>query len=120
MAVSRAAGEGLWEWRFLRGEKRTRRLSRLTASARLDPAVEPDGPTEPPRLVVKEPAKLKGSLVEKGLAWQETFDFGKGGARAFQLPSVGLLQAPPATELKRTREELEANAQTLQKKREDF
>ncbi|HEV8530071.1 MAG TPA: DNA translocase FtsK 4TM domain-containing protein, partial [Methylomirabilota bacterium] len=43
---------------------------------RLDPAVEPDEPADPPRLVVKEPAKLKGSLVEKGLAWQETFDFG--------------------------------------------
>ncbi|HWN55639.1 MAG TPA: DNA translocase FtsK 4TM domain-containing protein, partial [Methylomirabilota bacterium] len=87
---------------------------------RIDPAVEPDEPAEPPRLVVKEPAKLKGSLVEKGLAWQETFDFGKGGARAFQLPPVGLLQAPPATELKRTREELEANAQILKRKLEDF
>jgi len=87
---------------------------------RIDPAVEPDEPAEPPRLVVKEPAKLKGSLVEKGLAWQETFDFGKGGARAFQLPPVGILQAPPATELKRTREELEANAQILKRKLEDF
>jgi S-DNA-T family DNA segregation ATPase FtsK/SpoIIIE len=90
------------------------------APGRIDPAVEPDEPAEPPRLVVKEPAKLKGSLVEKGLAWQETFDFGKGGARAFQLPPVGLLQAPPATELKRTREELEANAQILKRKLEDF
>ena len=90
------------------------------APGRIDPAVEPDEAAEPPRLVVKEPAKLKGSLVEKGLAWQETFDFGKGGARAFQLPPVGLLQAPPATELKRTREELEANAQILKRKLEDF
>ncbi|HYR41129.1 MAG TPA: DNA translocase FtsK 4TM domain-containing protein [Methylomirabilota bacterium] len=90
------------------------------APGRIDPAVEPDEAAEPPRLVVKEPAKLKGSLVEKGLAWQETFDFGKGGARAFQLPAVGLLQAPPATELKRTREELEANAQILKRKLEDF
>ena len=90
------------------------------APGRIDPAVEPDEPAEPPRLVVKEPAKLKGSLVEKGLAWQETFDFGKGGARAFQLPPVGILQAPPATELKRTREELEANAQILKRKLEDF
>ena len=47
--------------------------------------------------MVKEPPKPKGSLVEKGLAWQETFDFGKGGARAFQLPPVGLLQAAPAS-----------------------
>src|SRR5436309_3399506 len=90
------------------------------AAPRLDPAIAPDEPLEPPRLVVKEPAKLKGSLVEKGLAWQETFDFGKGGARAFQLPPVGILQAPPATELKRTREELEANAQILKRKLEDF
>ncbi|PYM44459.1 MAG: cell division protein FtsK [Candidatus Rokuibacteriota bacterium] len=36
------------------------------APGRIDPAVEPDEPAEPPRLVVKEPAKLKGSLVEKG------------------------------------------------------
>jgi len=90
------------------------------AAPRLDPAVAPDEPVEAPRLVVKEPPKPKGSLVEKGLAWQETFDFGKGGARAFQLPPVGLLQAAPASELKRTREELEANAQTLRKKLEDF
>jgi S-DNA-T family DNA segregation ATPase FtsK/SpoIIIE len=90
------------------------------AAPRLDPAIAPDEPLEPPRLVVKEPPKPKGSLVEKGLAWQETFDFGKGGARAFQLPPVGLLQAAPAAELKRTREELEANAQTLKKKLEDF
>ena len=74
----------------------------------------------PPPLVVKEPAKLKSGLVEKGLAWQETFDFGKGGAQAFQLPPVGLLAPPPASELKRTREELEANANTLKRKLQDF
>ena len=90
------------------------------AAARLDPAVAADEPEEMPKLVVKEPPKPKGSLVEKGLAWQETFDFGKEGARAFQLPPVGLLQAPPSSELKRTREELETNAQTLRKKLEDF
>ncbi len=118
-AMWKAAGERLSILRFFGGGRKAA-ASRPATSARLDPAVEPEGPSEPPRLVVKEPAKLKGSLVEKGLAWQETFDFGKGGARAFQLPSVGLLQAPPATELKRTREELEANAQTLKKKLEDF
>ena len=117
--MSRAAGARLSLLRFFGGGKKPA-SSRPAPSARLDPAVEPEAASEPPRLVVKEPAKLKGSLVEKGLAWQETFDFGKGGARAFQLPSVGLLQAPPATELKRTREELEANAQTLKKKLEDF
>ncbi len=74
----------------------------------------------PPRLVVKEPPKAKSGLAEKGLAWQETFDFGKGGAEAFKLPAVGLLTAPPASSLQRTREELEANAQTLKKKLHDF
>src|SRR5712664_1522116 len=74
----------------------------------------------PPRLVVKEPPKAKSSLSDKGLAWQETFDFGKGGAEAFKLPAVGLLTAPPASSLQRTREELETNAQTLKKKLHDF
>ena len=69
---------------------------------------------------MKEPANLKSTLVDKGLAWQETFDFGKGGAQAFQLPAVGLLAPPPASELKRTREELEANAATLKRKLQDF
>jgi len=118
--MSRAAGDRLSALPFFGGGGKAVAGSRSAPAGRLDPAVEPQGPAEPPRLVVKEPAKLKGSLVEKGLAWQETFDFGKGGARAFQLPSVGLLQAPPATLLKRTREELEANAQTLKKKLEDF
>jgi DNA segregation ATPase FtsK/SpoIIIE, S-DNA-T family len=81
------------------------------------PAVEVD---LPPRLVVKEPPKAKSGLAEKGLAWQETFDFGKGGAEAFKLPAVGLLTAPPASSLQRTREELETNAQTLKKKLHDF
>ena len=110
--MSQAVGQRLF------GEKKA--AGPKVAAPRLDPAIAPDDPTEPPRLVVKEPPKPKGSLVEKGLAWQETFDFGKGGARAFQLPPVGLLQAAPASELKRTREELEANAQTLRKKLEDF
>ena len=74
----------------------------------------------PPRLVVKEPPKAKSSLSDKGLAWQETFDFGKGGAESFKLPAVGLLTAPPASSLQRTREELETNAQTLKKKLHDF
>jgi S-DNA-T family DNA segregation ATPase FtsK/SpoIIIE len=73
-----------------------------------------------PPLVVKQPASPKSSLMEKGLAWQETFDFGEGNARAFQLPPVGLLAAPPASQRERTREELEANASTLKKKLQDF
>jgi DNA segregation ATPase FtsK/SpoIIIE, S-DNA-T family len=75
---------------------------------------------EPPPLVVMEPRLPKGRLIEQGLAWQETFDFGKGGAESFQLPPVGLLKAPPASELKRTREELQENADTLRRKLADF
>jgi len=80
----------------------------------------PERAFSPPPLIVKEPAKPKSTLAEKGLAWQETFDFGSGGAQSFQLPPVGLLQAPPASALNRTREELEANAATLKKKLADF
>ena len=80
----------------------------------------PERAFTPPPLIVKEPAKPKSTLAEKGLAWQETFDFGSGGAQSFQLPPVGLLQAPPASALNRTREELEANAATLKKKLADF
>jgi DNA segregation ATPase FtsK/SpoIIIE, S-DNA-T family len=75
---------------------------------------------EPPPPVVVEPAKLRGRLMEQGLAWQETFDFGKGGAQAFQLPPVGLLKPPPAEELRRTREELQDNAEVLRRKLQDF
>ncbi|MBI3108698.1 MAG: DNA translocase FtsK 4TM domain-containing protein [Candidatus Rokubacteria bacterium] len=81
---------------------------------------EDSEPTAPPPFVVKEPPRPRAGLVEKGLAWQETFDFGTGGARSFQLPAVGLLAAPPATGLQRTREELEANANTLKRKLQDF
>jgi S-DNA-T family DNA segregation ATPase FtsK/SpoIIIE len=82
------------------------------------PATEPAA--APPPFVVKEQPKVKSGLADKGLAWQETFDFGKGGAEAFKLPAVGLLAAPPASSLQRTREELEGNAQTLKKKLHDF
>ncbi|PYM34569.1 MAG: hypothetical protein DME15_08705, partial [Candidatus Rokuibacteriota bacterium] len=70
--------------------------------------------------VVVEPSRPRGRLAEQGLAWQETFDFGKGGAKSFQLPPVGLLKAPPASELKRTREELQENAETLRKRLQEF
>jgi DNA segregation ATPase FtsK/SpoIIIE, S-DNA-T family len=111
------------------------RLSRARAagakpapSAALPPSVaaERDGALDgvaesgPPPLVVKEPPKPKPGLVEKGLAWQETFDFGAGSAQLFQLPPIGLLAAPPASELRRTRDELEQNASTLKKKLQDF
>ncbi|HEY7538949.1 MAG TPA: DNA translocase FtsK 4TM domain-containing protein [Methylomirabilota bacterium] len=72
-----------------------------------------------PPLVV-EPARPRGRLAEQGLAWQENFDFGGGGVAAFQLPPVGLLKVPPASELKRTREELQENAETIRRKLQDF
>jgi len=70
--------------------------------------------------VVVEPARPRGRLAEQGLAWQENFDFGGGGVAAFQLPPVGLLKVPPASELKRTREELQENAETIRRKLLDF
>jgi len=75
---------------------------------------------EPTLPTIVEPARAKSTLMDKGLSWQETFDFGKHGAEAFQLPPVGLLQAPSATELKRTREELQDNAEILRRKLADF
>jgi S-DNA-T family DNA segregation ATPase FtsK/SpoIIIE len=78
---------------------------------------EPEVVTPP---VVLEPSRPRGRLAEQGLAWQETFDFGGGGAEAFQLPPVGLLKVPPVTELKRTREELQDNAETIRRKLQDF
>jgi len=88
-----------------------------TALSPLSDAVEAE---EPPPPVVVEPAKPRGRLMEQGLAWQETFDFGKGGAQSFQLPPVGLLKPPPPEELKRTREELQDNAEVLRRKLQDF
>ena len=80
-------------------------------------AAEPEVIAPP---VVVEPARPRGRLAEQGLAWQENFDFGGGGAAAFQLPPVGLLKVPPASELKRTREELQDNAETIRRKLQDF
>src|SRR5207249_7680419 len=77
-------------------------------SPALAPKAQPD--PAPPQLVVKEPPRPKPGLAEKGLAWQESFDFAEGAARPFQLPAVGLLAPPPPSQLRRTREELEANA----------
>jgi S-DNA-T family DNA segregation ATPase FtsK/SpoIIIE len=83
-----------------------------------EPAVETMEP--PPQPTIVEPARPRSTLMEKGLSWQETFDFGTGGAEAFQLPPVGLLQAPSSSELKRTREELQDNAEILRRKLADF
>jgi S-DNA-T family DNA segregation ATPase FtsK/SpoIIIE len=98
-----------------------RRRKALPASAG---RVAAEGPPAEPEMValpvVVEPSRPRGRLAEQGLAWQETFDFGGGGAEAFQLPPVGLLKVPPAAELKRTREELQDNAETIRRKLQDF
>ena len=111
--------------RLRRPDARKGRPSPVSADLPLMAAVPPGGwpagdQVAAPPLVVKEQPKVKSGLADKGLAWQETFDFGKGGAEAFKLPAVGLLAAPPASSLQRTREELEGNAQTLKRKLHDF
>ena len=110
---------------------RLARLRKRQAAARPAPGAKGDAAmpiiaeasmeaAEPALPTIVEPARAKSTLMEKGLSWQETFDFGKHGAEAFQLPPVGLLQAPSATELKRTREELQDNAEILRRKLADF
>ena len=104
-----------------------RQRARASAPAVTHAMLEPNGVAlalaalaPAPLPVVVEPSRPRGGLMEKGLSWQETFDFGKGGAESFQLPPVGLLKVPPALELKRSREELQENAETLRRKLQDF
>jgi len=118
--VSRLLRARLAAWRARRDAAPGTGARSAADTMRPAPPERPEKPFTPPPLIVKEPPKPKSGLAEKGLAWQETFDFGSGGAKAFQLPAVGLLQAPPASALARTREELEANAATLKKKLADF
>ncbi len=84
------------------------------------PVTESDAFEPPPPPVVVEAARPRSGLAERGLTWQETFDFGKSGAQSFQSPPVGLLQAPPASELRVTREALQENAEILRRKLQDF
>ncbi len=119
--VSRLVRAKFAAWRAGSSADRMNRSDYVDESQKhLKPLATAEKPFAPPPLIVKEPARPKSGLAEKGLAWQETFDFGSGGAQAFQLPAVGLLQAPPASALARTREELEANAATLKRKLADF
>ena len=117
--LSRALGARLRLRRAAKGTSPAEDLSSLTAPSPGGATLLDAEPMAPP-LVVTEPAKPKPGLMEKGLAWQETFDFGEGNAQAFQLPPVGLLAPPSASALRRTREELEQNANTLKKKLQDF
>jgi DNA segregation ATPase FtsK/SpoIIIE, S-DNA-T family len=101
-------------------KRRAQSAPAVRVSAAPAPALEPQ-PAEVLALpVVVEPARPRGRLAEQGLAWQENFDFGGGGVASFQLPPVGLLKVPPASELRRTREELQDNAETIRRKLQDF
>ncbi|MBI4012534.1 MAG: DNA translocase FtsK 4TM domain-containing protein [Candidatus Rokubacteria bacterium] len=82
-----------------------------------EPAPEPPAIAAEPALAAAE--RPKSRLAERGLAWQEKFDFARPG-QAFQLPPVGLLKAPPASERRRTRDELSQNADLLRKRLEEF
>lgn len=115
-ALFGALGRGLS--RLLRRKKPAPRAELLVVPPA--PAAEPVLGLQPEPPIVAEPPKPKPGLAERGLAWQEAFDFGKGGRPAFSLPPIGLLKAPPASELRRTREELQANADILRKKLQDF
>ncbi|HEU4369101.1 MAG TPA: DNA translocase FtsK 4TM domain-containing protein [Methylomirabilota bacterium] len=120
-AVGRLAATRLARFRRARRSADARpALPRLELDRTAALALSPGVSAEPPPPVVVEPAKPRGRLMEQGLAWQETFDFGKDGAHAFQLPPVGLLKAPPPGELRRTREELQDNAEVLRRKLQDF
>ncbi|MBI2014074.1 MAG: DNA translocase FtsK [Candidatus Rokubacteria bacterium] len=111
--------------RLRRGKKGVRPFTgRAIAVAEPALAAAPaivEAPAEPPvPPLVVEPSRPRGRLAEQGLSWQETFDFGKSGAEAFQLPPVGLLKPPPASELKRTREELQDNAEAIRRRLQEF
>jgi S-DNA-T family DNA segregation ATPase FtsK/SpoIIIE len=100
---------------------RRREPSKVPAEQQELPLFAAAGPViEPPPPIVVEPARSRQSLAASGLAWQETFDFGSGGPQSFQLPPVGLLQAPTAAELRVTREALQEKAEILRRKLQDF
>jgi DNA segregation ATPase FtsK/SpoIIIE, S-DNA-T family len=120
-AISRMVSTRLKRWRKAKPTRAGR-----TAAALSEPFLELSGgtalaaeesvePTPPPPIVVEPRKRATASL-----AWQETFDFGKGGAESFQLPPTGLLHAPEGPDHTFTNEELQDNAGTLRKKLLDF
>jgi S-DNA-T family DNA segregation ATPase FtsK/SpoIIIE len=117
-ALSRIAAARLARWRRAHPVRAARAPASRSAAedASASAVVEEPLPETPPPPVVVEPRKRAAS----GFAWQETFDFGRGGAEAFQLPPIGLLQAPDATEHKLPTELLQENAETLRRKLQDF
>ncbi len=121
-AVSRLVSARVGRWR--------RRRTDVARPARQAPAggeaPETAGPASAATAVLDEPLPLpvvvepRKRLPSPALGWQETFDFGSGGAAAFQLPAIGLLQMPDGSEHKITHEELQDNAETLRRKLQDF
>jgi S-DNA-T family DNA segregation ATPase FtsK/SpoIIIE len=120
-ATSRLFSARLARWRKRRPARPARpALPALPADdsgpvAILDEPPAAEAAPAPPLVV--EPRKRSASTA---LAWQETFDFGKGGAAAFKLPPVGLLHAPDGSEVKLSHEALHENAETLRRKLADF
>jgi S-DNA-T family DNA segregation ATPase FtsK/SpoIIIE len=122
--ISYAAISRAWSGRLTRPRPRSRARGAVadgptvaTATETVIEELQVEPPPSPP--VVVEP-KRRGGSGAAGLAWQETFDFGKGGAEAFKLPPTGLLQVPPASEQRLPRELLHDNAETLRRKLLDF
>ncbi|MBI4594426.1 MAG: DNA translocase FtsK 4TM domain-containing protein [Candidatus Rokubacteria bacterium] len=123
-ALSRVASARIARWRRRKPARAPRAAAVAVESSPAAEAVAPAveiaeetvADTQPPPPVVVEPRKRASS----GLSWQETFDFGKGGAEAFQLPPIGLLHVPDSTEHKLSTEELQDNAETLRRKLQDF
>jgi len=123
-AISRVVGVRFRRWR--KSKPAVAGKARVLASEPLIEvpaapvvAIDDDAAVEvapPPRPVVVEPRKRASA----GLAWQETFDFGKGGAEAFQLPAIGLLHTPDGPDHTLSNEELQDNAETLRRKLLDF
>ncbi|MBI1846544.1 MAG: DNA translocase FtsK 4TM domain-containing protein [Candidatus Rokubacteria bacterium] len=121
-ALSRHVTGRLARLRRQQAAARPRRAAATIVETGPDAALALPEPAEetPPPPVVVEPRRAKSMTIKEGLAWQETFDFGRGGAEAFQLPPVGLLATPAATERTVTHEELQENAETLRRKLQDF
>jgi DNA segregation ATPase FtsK/SpoIIIE, S-DNA-T family len=123
-ALSRVLAVRIGRFRRRRAAKAARTPAKLTPAgeptAALAAAIAAPAEDAPPPPVVVEPRRGRGGGKE-GLVWQETFDFGKGGAEAFQLPPVGLLQTPPEDQKSTmTHEQLQDNAETLRRKLMDF
>jgi S-DNA-T family DNA segregation ATPase FtsK/SpoIIIE len=120
-AASRLAGTRLARWRKRRPERPARAAAPAVARGedRAAATIVDETPVEaaaPPPPVVVEPRKRS----QGALAWQETFDFGKDGAAAFQLPPLGLLQVPDGSDPTLSHDLLKDNAETLRRKLEDF